>query len=246
MLLFRKKSGRAAGRTSRTGRTGRAAKRAETIIEVIMAIFIMATGSAAATSLIINSLTANSLSRDALIGLNLAVEGLEGMRNIRDSNWLKFGFNKELCWNMRPDEPACADGKLIKAGNYTLNLDTETMKWNLSTETTDTLNLSGVVTTSAQFQLYFKDLDPETDSDGNTDKTNDPDIYVSKDTADAGSATRFYRMVSVGPYTGSPAGDEISATSMTVSSLVQWKSGSLVHEVRLNTILTNYNKVKTS
>lgn len=215
---------------------------AETLIEVVMAIFIVATGSATATSLVVNALTANSLSRDNLIALNLAVEGIEGIRDIRDSNWLKFGFNKELCWNMRPEKTSCNNVDKIKGGNHKLFLDTSTMSWNLSDDTTDTLNLEVSATTAAQFQLYFMDLDSITDSDGNGTKTDDPDLYVASGTAGAGAASRFYRMITL-QYPSNYLTDQ----SVNVSVLVQWKgTGAAVHQVRLNTVLTNYNKVKVT
>ena len=212
---------------------------AESIIEVIMAIFVVATGSAAATSLVVSAMQSNGLSRDNLIALNLAVEGIEGMRNIRDSNWLKFGFNKELCWNMQPGKVECNDVDKIKDGNYTLFLDTATMSWNLSDlPTTDILNLEGNATTAAQFQLYFMDLDDIKDTDGNGTATDDPDLYVAAGTPGVGTASRFYRMITLEYPDGYSVGQ-----SVNVSVLVQWK-GATVHQVRLNTTLTNYNKVK--
>jgi len=212
---------------------------AESIIEVIMAIFVVATGSAAATSLVVSAMQSNGLSRDNLIALNLAVEGIEGMRNIRDSNWLKFGFNKELCWNMQPGKVECNDVDKIKDGNYTLFLDTATMSWNLSDlPTTDILNLEGNATTAAQFQLYFMDLDDIKDTDGNGTATDDTDLYVAAGTPGVGTASRFYRMITLEYPDGYSVGQ-----SVNVSVLVQWK-GATVHQVRLNTTLTNYNKVK--
>lgn len=229
MNIFRKKPGK---------------RRAESLIEVILAIFIIATGSATATSLIISATTANSLSRDNLIALNLAVEGIEGVRNIRDSNWLKFGYDKEHCWNMKPDKTACVGTDLIEEGNYKLFLDTTTMKWNLSAKTTDALNLStGIATTNAQFQLFFYDLAGTADTDANGISTDDPDLYVAQGTSGAGSSSRFFRMITIDYPTGTPSTDQY----INVSCLVEWKgTGSTPHRVQINTVLTNYNKVKVT
>ena len=70
-------------------------RKAETLLEVIIAIFVVALGTTTASTLIISAIQANTFSKDNLVALNLAVEGIEAVRNIRDTNWLKFGFDKE-------------------------------------------------------------------------------------------------------------------------------------------------------
>ena len=67
--------------------------RGETLLEVIVALLVLTIGSASATSLIVTSIRANQFNKDSLIALNLAQEGIEYMRNLRDTNWIKFSAN---------------------------------------------------------------------------------------------------------------------------------------------------------
>jgi hypothetical protein len=193
-----------------------------------MAIFVVATGSATATSLIVSSLQSNAFSRDNLIGLNLAVEGLEAVRNIRDTNWLKFGYDKKTCWNVMPglDVIDCSGAGYIDAGNYTVSLDTATMSWSLNS-ITGLLQLDGGnVDTNNQYRLY------------NNETSN---LYVAVSTP-PNTESRFFRMVTISYSDPSVIG----ATQMFVTSTVQWKAGSLTHQAVLRTLLTNYQKVKVT
>jgi len=203
-----------------------------------MAIFVVALGSAAATSLIIDALTSNGLNRDNLIAMNLAVEGTEAVRNIRDGNWLKFGYDKENCWNMQADFNTCQDEDLIAQGNFTAYLDTVTMKWSLSQQSGNALDLNNAIGNDP-YRLDFIDLYSAIDGDGDNNSTNDRDLYVPSGTSGTVSQSRFYRMVTIAYPTPDPTVDQ----EMTVTSLVQWKARG-VHQVKLVTKLTNYNKVK--
>jgi len=196
-------------------------KKGESLVEVIMAIFVVALGSGVATSLIISALQANSFSRDNLIALNLAVEGIEAIREIRDANWLRFSYNKEQCWNIRPDASDCETGTRIAVGPYTVNLDTTSYNWNIPNPAlTGNLNLDHPDDTiNNQYRLYY---------DASHTMYTPPG-------APGNEKSPFYRMVSIGY-----PNDEM----MSISSLVQWKSQGVTHQVSLQTTLTNYQKVK--
>jgi hypothetical protein len=224
--------------------TTRRRRPAETLIEVIMAIFVVALGSAAATSLVISALQTNAITRDNLLALNLATEGAEAMRNIRDSNWIKYAYDKQKCWNMNAEAAECKDAEVINNGNFSLTLDTATMKWSLSNAIADPLDLNNPVYagTNLYYQLAYKDLDEDVNSDDIGTAVDDQDIYVSKDDPDSGALSKFYRMINISYPVGGPP--PTSAQEMTVTSLVQWKDRGQVHEVRIVTELTNYQKVK--
>jgi four helix bundle protein len=61
-----------------------------TLLEVIAAIFILTVGIGSAFILISQTLSATSLAKERLIASYLAQEGIEIVRNIRDTNWLQF------------------------------------------------------------------------------------------------------------------------------------------------------------
>ncbi len=216
-------------------------KRAETILEVIAAIFVIAVGSASATSLVVSSLRSNGLSRDNLIAMNLAVEGVEAMRNIRDSNWLRFAYDKDNCWNMKADKTVCQDSDLIPQSNFSPVLDTTTMKWSLGIVggAGFELNLASGASYNEMYRLAYKDLNLSFNSDGMGGTADDMDLYVPKGTANSFGLSKFYRMVSV----SYPSGDPTTDSQMFVTSLVQWKDAA-VHQVKLVTELSNYQKVK--
>ncbi len=62
-------------------------KRGFTILELIVAIFIVITGLVAAASLMTYSISAVIIGKSQIIATSLAQEGLEVVRNIRDNNW---------------------------------------------------------------------------------------------------------------------------------------------------------------
>ncbi|KKR24227.1 MAG: hypothetical protein UT55_C0068G0008 [Candidatus Peregrinibacteria bacterium GW2011_GWE2_39_6] len=60
-----------------------------TLIEVIIGVAILSVVLTAMTSLTLSSINANQANINRLTAYYLAQEGLEGMRNMRDSNWLQ-------------------------------------------------------------------------------------------------------------------------------------------------------------
>lgn len=218
---------------------------AESLLEVIVSIFVIALGSAAATGLVTSALQSNALSRDNLTALNLATEGIEAVRNIRDSNWIKYAYDKQNCWNMQATKDECKTDNVIKGGYYTLSLDVSTMKWSLKQQETY-LDLKDDARSSnnSRYQLVYMDVDTAVDSDGDGDPSNDNDMLVAASNG-LTRLSKFYRMITITYPTamGGP-GDPTSSSAMTVMSLVQWKDRGIVHETKLVSKLTNYQKPK--
>jgi hypothetical protein len=65
-----------------------------TLMEAIVAIFVITTGLVGVLSLVSQTISASTFSKDKLIAAYLAQEGIEIVRNIRDTNWLQ-----SLSWN---------------------------------------------------------------------------------------------------------------------------------------------------
>ncbi len=210
---------------------------AESLIEVIIAIFVVSLGAGIASTLVVSALQSNSFSRDNLLALNLAVEGIEAMRDIRDTNWLKFSFDRKNCWDLIPRAAACVDPNLkIEDANYTVYLD-KSYNWQLISVGTDSgsaLDLDAVnKSTNSSYQLAILT------SGGSSEKK----IYSSNKTLNENPSSftnlaqndpfydRFYRMIQV---------NHLDANSISVTSVVQWKSQNVVHSIKLSTLLTNY------
>ena len=60
-----------------------------TIMEAMVAIFIITTGIVGVSTLATQTISSAQISKDKLIAAYLAQEGIEIVRNIRDTNWLK-------------------------------------------------------------------------------------------------------------------------------------------------------------
>lgn len=70
-----------------------------TIMEVMTAIFILTVGVGAALSLMNQTLATGSVIEQKLIASYLAQEGIEIVRNIRDSTWLEKRVNPGISWD---------------------------------------------------------------------------------------------------------------------------------------------------
>ncbi len=70
----------------------------QTLIETMVALFIMTMGITAALGLASFSLSASSNISNQIIGVGLAREGLEVMKNMRDTNWLTDTLSTD-CYN---------------------------------------------------------------------------------------------------------------------------------------------------
>lgn len=209
-----------------------------------MSLFVLAVGAGAATSLIVSALQGNSYNRDHLIALNLAVEGVEAVRNIRDTNWLRFSADKLNCWNMLPDKgvdvtDCLVNPNLIAAGNYTVDLEPTTYKWFLTSRVVD-LDLSdGAGANDALYRLDYFDLD------SNDGSTTSKDIYLTQGTSTSATdmtlvgGSPFYRMVKVVYETGTPD----IAEKMLVYSTVEWQTSTGPRKVELVSKLTNFQQV---
>ncbi len=60
----------------------------QTLIETLVAIFILVTGLVSALSLAVYSFQSSDNSSKQIVGTALARESVEGLKNIRDTNWL--------------------------------------------------------------------------------------------------------------------------------------------------------------
>ena len=70
-----------------------------TLVEVLVALFILITGVVAGLSTINSGLASTQVAKSKLIAANLTQEGIEIVRNIRDNNWLEQRINPGLLWD---------------------------------------------------------------------------------------------------------------------------------------------------
>ena len=106
-----------------------------TLIEVMAMLVVLAL---ALTTMFVTLMQGINFSRDVearITAINLAREGIEGVINIRNTNWLRFSSDRTHCWNTYNYNADCI-GNLgfddtIATGSYILYADT-TGLWTLT------------------------------------------------------------------------------------------------------------------
>lgn len=177
----------------------------QSLIETIVAIFVLTTALTASLGVIIYSFSASTASQSEIIASNLAREGAEVVRMMRDSNWLA-GDAKGSDWDLQP----CSDigGRLcfprayqkvpsyndydLDTGNQRAIFDSSDQSWEL--DSSGPLN----------FNLYLQ-------PDG---------TYTHETTAESST---FARMINISLNTAAPYTNENSNQEMIVKSVVAWR-----------------------
>lgn len=193
-------------------------KKGETLIEVITALTSLVIAAVASVTIIISTYHSSTISREYLVAQNLAREAIEGMTNIRDTNWLLYPSQRNTCWLVVNGD--CATGMKAKENEaYIIDRDTggkfkmdkENGKLNLSDPNNKQIN--------DLYQLFVDNEKYFTTNKVNTAPTN------------------WYRMVTV-----EKAGDLDTAVAIKVTAEVQWGQGAAIETYTASTILTNYAK----
>lgn len=97
--------------------------RAFTLVEILIGISVIAVTMTAMASLVIVSMRANVANVNSLQAYYLAEEGIEAMRNIRDTNWRQnYGWSSSFECNMDGDTYyfTVDDRELTETMNYQL------------------------------------------------------------------------------------------------------------------------------
>lgn len=202
-----------------------------TLTEVMIGIMILTVAIVSATSLLVGLISTNQNNLTTLQAYYLAQEGLEAVRNIRDTNWLhnlgwmgkdsqqlwgnKFDFGKEYVVNLQPNFQVCGelDG---------LNGISSCKPWSI-----DDVALPD----SGEILKY-----------GNQ---NDLDVYLSSALGVSDKTeTVFRRVVSIKPYDCIAeelcVSEEEKEDFALVESKVIWNLGAKERELTLYEVLTNW------
>ncbi len=203
-------------------------RRGETLIEVLIAIIVLVIGSLGAVRLLGIANIHNQLTKERVIATNLSREGLEAVRNIRDTNWLRFAGERRRCWNNADFTDFTCDGSVAEMiGHehyYKVLFEDTNYRWTLDEAgLNDRLDLAGGydLAIDEDYRLWIKD------GIYNHDNTGDESVY--------------FREI----YTEYLDPDQTLATDETanilrVTSKVEWVDRGKISEVVLTTILTDY------
>lgn len=144
----------------------RHAKAAESLIETLIAITVIVLATTAALSVLRTSQAGNEVIGEKVLALDLAEEGLEALRNLRDTNYLLFASDPDECWDkieitdVADCATASATNTITDGYSYYLTRDyastsTTMFAWNLNQLTS--------TSTQGYLSLYDMDLDGGTD-----------------------------------------------------------------------------------
>lgn len=131
-------------------------RRAETVFEALISISVLLIISSLATGVYVTSVRSTAGNRNDLVAAALAEEGVELMRNIRDTNFLKYADGAQ-CWNLQPSAVGCPDAaNLISQGSSTVWMDPADFSIEYLKQNTglDTANLSAAG--NAAYKLKLK------------------------------------------------------------------------------------------
>src|SRR3989344_455226 len=98
-------------------------QRGQTLIETVIAIFILVSGIAAAVGLAIFAFASSQNITKHMIAVGLAREGIEAVKNMRDTNWLQ-GSLSNTCYNPKTaqdNDADCYPNWLNQGGGYDIN-----------------------------------------------------------------------------------------------------------------------------
>lgn len=201
-------------------------KKGETIIEVITAIAAIVIAGVASVTVIISAYRTTTISREYLIAQNLAREGIEGVTNIRDTNWLKYPADKQTCWLIY--EGTCDGGTALQLNtSYILDREwdgaTLTGKFKMTPKATLDLTTSRV--SNADYRLLT------VDDDGRYTHTSAvPEI----------TPTNFHRMITLLPTTTVPLDEK----QIMIKVKIQWgeEGSASIGTYEVSSVLTNYAK----
>jgi hypothetical protein len=100
------------------------------LAEALLAIAMLAIGTLVLGNIMNTAASTTALSKHYLIAQNLATEGIEAVKSLRDTNWLLYPDNPE-CWlKLNPEKPECGD--LAQAENhYIIRKNKDHGKWEM-------------------------------------------------------------------------------------------------------------------
>ncbi|MEZ4087561.1 MAG: prepilin-type N-terminal cleavage/methylation domain-containing protein [Candidatus Gracilibacteria bacterium] len=205
-----------------------------TLPEVIVAIAVLVLVIFSATNLVVSIIRTNAENIHAITAYGLAQEGLEAVRNIRDSNWLlgaKFNGElgttaKEIWGESFPKNPG-------EERMYTVNVGVSERP-NFQIETVDAL----IPYTPWKLKSISDAEDEDTVIEKFVDDQSGQVTYRHGGLiAGLGEETPYRRYVVV-----ENISDGVDLSAYRVTSVVEWQELTRQREVRLTTELTDWNQ----
>ena len=223
----------------------------ESLLEGIIAFTILGMGIAFSGVIMGTSIRNMDNAKNRVIAVNVAREGIEAVRNIRDTNWLEYSTNRRSCWNHLPQQNSSTGctTSLIDPGRYIIYKD-QTLRWRLTPISAGSAHSSASLPNPTDENIYYDndnlygadngkwidartlytvdvDLSKDSDNDGSADdQTNDQDflnhIFIKND---------------------NPWGTKVKKTSLMREIVIEYLSNEGTVLSSPNTVTQDYNRM---
>lgn len=192
-----------------------------TLTEVMIGIMILTVAIVSATNLLVGLISTNQNNLTTLKAYYLAQEGLEAVRNIRDTNWL---HNQE--W-LGEESGGLWGGSFEVDNSYAVNLEYGAFDQGVSFQSVDDI---GTLSAVRPWSINIG-------GEGKIFKySNGNDVYLASE--GVGEDTGFKRTVAIKPYENEEG--DVLDDYVLVEVKVEWELGSKSRELVLSGILTNW------
>lgn len=214
-------------------------RRAETLVELLVAVFILTITGTATSALVIDSNRESNNVKNTFQARYLAREAFEILKMIRNTNWIRFADDKK-CWDIKFEAKDCPkDGKESPSVLVPLGAKPRNFGLVMSNPTVMDLRLAEVVDTagSDSFEKCQKfDGVEKTFYAVYQNNTDDSDpynsvMYSTDQTPPAESVPSYCRRVRL---------EKIDAHAIKVDVTMAWKVGSKVRTREESSYLLNY------
>jgi type II secretory pathway pseudopilin PulG len=181
-------------------------KRGDTILEVVIATAILSTVMIATFNILQRAIDTNLNVKNRVIALNIAREGVEAVRNIRDTNWLKYSGDRRkkwLCLDQVSDRNAC-EGNPTATDFINGNDETDPTYYTVDYDTTDSRFYLSRASLQAEIDFLGSSQTPAERNGYRLYLTNSVPQRYTHDSTNA-TITPFYRQIYLdieNPYDG--------------------------------------------
>ncbi len=203
-------------------------KKGFTLTEVMIGIMILTVAIVSASNLLVSLINTNKTNVKALQAYYLAQEGIEAIRNIRDTNWLhNLNFKGDFDAVYEPFEIDNAYKVFLREAGW----DQST---NLSYGTQN--ELSALRPWDFEKVSPILNIDPFSSEFALT-KNGDTVHYISNG---ADEDAVFYRHIEILPFCNEGTTEEDCENFILVRSVVNWRDGNDDGEISLDAVLSNW------
>ena len=213
-------------------------KRAETILEVTVALFIVGIGLATVSMVVNRVLNVTTRNELFLHGSFFAKEGIEAVRNIRDTNWLRYPSE---CWATIQTTSTCdPTGPMLTVGPgyYSTCFDFAEFTWELNPASGPLIDTDVLFRNNNEYRIYKEYF--------TSIPTYGEPVYTGQTLGF--EPTDYYRMIEVEPVNGVDFDDDGSdpnqydGEAIKVTSTVKWPYKNEVFSYSVSVILTNFQE----